>query len=126
VKKIVICIVYVLLSISVIWAGDAQHKSGWKAGVAEVVITPAQAMWMAGYALRTKPAEGKLHDLKAKALCLKDSAGYEVLLVTSDLLGFPKAVSDRIRDLLQKRMGLSKAQIILNSSHTHSGSLSSS
>ncbi|QJW91571.1 hypothetical protein HNV11_20400 [Spirosoma taeanense] len=98
--------------------GDA---AGWKAGVARVVITPKELLWMAGFAVRTHPAEGTLHDLWAKALALEDENGGQVVLVTADLLGFPKQVSDRIRNQLKTKYGLSKAQIILNSSHTHSG-----
>ncbi|HRQ88260.1 MAG TPA: hypothetical protein PLA50_05645, partial [Bacteroidia bacterium] len=45
---------------------------GWKAGAASVVITPSDALWMAGYGSRTAPAEGKETDLYAKALVLED------------------------------------------------------
>ncbi|MCE4565031.1 neutral/alkaline non-lysosomal ceramidase N-terminal domain-containing protein [Maribellus sp. CM-23] len=98
-----------------------QAGSDWKAGVAKVKITPHQDMWMAGYASRTSPSEGTLHELWAKALFLEDAAGQQVLLVTADLLGFPKTLSDQIRDRLEEQWGLSRSQIILNSSHTHSG-----
>ncbi len=33
--------------------------SAWKAGAVEVVITPEKNIWMAGYASRDHPAEGK-------------------------------------------------------------------
>jgi neutral ceramidase len=94
---------------------------GWKAGVAKVLITPEQSMWMAGYGARKHPSEGTLVDLWAKALAFEDSTGNKAVIVTSDILGFPKNVSDRIRDQIKARYGLSKAQVILNSSHTHSG-----
>ncbi|KQS33171.1 neutral/alkaline non-lysosomal ceramidase N-terminal domain-containing protein [Dyadobacter sp. Leaf189] len=98
----------------------AQNK-GWKAGVSKVVITPEGPLWMAGFAVRTHASEGKLHDLWAKALALEDADGKQAVLITSDLLGFPKAMSDEIRAQLFAKYKLSKAQIILNSSHTHSG-----
>ncbi|GAB3795190.1 neutral/alkaline non-lysosomal ceramidase N-terminal domain-containing protein [Spirosoma humi] len=94
---------------------------GWKAGTARVVITPKEPQWQAGYASRTHAAEGKIHDLWAKVLALEDETGKRAVLVTTDMLGFPKAMSDRIRARLNSQFGLSKAQIILNSSHTHSG-----
>ncbi|GAA4394541.1 hypothetical protein GCM10023187_00490 [Nibrella viscosa] len=78
-------------------------------------------MWLAGYAARTHPSEGKLHDLWAKALVLEDADGKRAVLVTTDLVGIPLAVSNAIRDQLQVAYGLSRAQILLNSSHTHSG-----
>ncbi|MBD2704098.1 neutral/alkaline non-lysosomal ceramidase N-terminal domain-containing protein [Spirosoma sp. BT702] len=97
------------------------NVAGWKAGVSRVIITPKQPIWMAGFAVRTHPADGTLHDLWAKALALEDETGKQAVFVTTDLLGFPKKLSDRIRDRLKTSFGLSKAQIILNSSHTHSG-----
>jgi neutral ceramidase len=104
-----------LLVISSTWA------KGWKAGVAKVIITPQESVWQAGYASRTHASEGKLHDLWAKALALEDEDGKKCVLVTTDMLGFPKAMSDRIRTQLNQLFSLTKAQIILNSSHTHSG-----
>ena len=95
--------------------------TGWKAGVAKVNITPQENMWMAGYAARGKPSEGVLLDLWAKALVLEDAEGNRGVLVTADLLEFPKTISDRIREQLKIKLGWDKAQIILNSSHTHSG-----
>ncbi len=54
-------------------AQTGKPETEWKAGVASVVITPEEPMWMAGYASRDKPSEGKTHDLFAKALALEDS-----------------------------------------------------
>ena len=104
-----------------LWAGYSPQTSGWKAGVAKIVITPREPLWMGGYSVREKPADGKIHDLCAKALYIEDTSGNKGLLITADLVAFSKVVSDRIRDGLQARIGLSRAQIILNSSHTHSG-----
>jgi len=94
---------------------------GWKAGVARMVITPAKSVWMAGYASREHGAEGTIHDLWAKALALEDSLGNRAVLITVDVVGFDKEISDRIREQLYQRLNLSKSQIILNASHTHSG-----
>jgi len=101
-------------------ANDDQ-VAGWKAGVAVTVITPEENIWMAGYGGRTRPADGKIHDLWAKALALEDSLGNRSVLVTLDLLGLSKPVSDRIREGLASELNLTKARMILNASHTHSG-----
>ncbi len=79
-------------------ANPEQEK--WKAGIATTVITPAQPMWMSGYAARTKPSEGKVHDLHAKALALEDNQGTRFVIVTVDLLG----VSRSLRDWLEKQV----------------------
>ncbi len=78
-------------------------------------------MWMAGYASRVHQSEGTLHDLWAKALALEDASGKQAVLVTADLVGIPQNISNQIRDQLESRFHLSRSQIILNSSHTHSG-----
>lgn len=97
------------------------QTQGWKAGISKTAITPEGSLWMAGFASRTHASEGKLHDLWVKALALEDASGQRSILITSDLLGFPKKMSDEIRDQIFAKYKLSKAQIILNSSHTHSG-----
>jgi putative membrane-bound dehydrogenase-like protein len=93
----------------------------YKAGVATTVITPQHSMWMAGYASRTKPSEGKLHDLHAKAVCLEDAVGKRLVLVTTDLIGIPRHVSVDVSAEVEKRYGIKRADLMLTASHTHSG-----
>ncbi|MFM8274193.1 MAG: neutral/alkaline non-lysosomal ceramidase N-terminal domain-containing protein, partial [Gemmata sp.] len=94
---------------------------GYKAGAASKVITPAEPVWMAGYASRTKPAEGKIHDLYAKALCIEDAAGKRLVLVTTDLIGIPRTLGAAVAAEAEKRYGIKRDEIILSASHTHSG-----
>jgi neutral ceramidase len=94
---------------------------GWRAGVEKMIITPDEPIWMAGYGGRDRPSEGVLHDLWAKALAIEDLNGNQAVLVTTDLLGFPQKMSNRIRDRIERMYGLSRSQIILSSSHTHTG-----
>src|SRR3954447_11427905 len=74
---------------SAIGQGPAPASS-WKAGAASAKITPDTNMWMAGYAARTKPAEGVELDLYAKALVIEDRAGAKWALITLDLIGVPR------------------------------------
>ncbi|MDX2033385.1 MAG: neutral/alkaline non-lysosomal ceramidase N-terminal domain-containing protein [Blastocatellia bacterium] len=92
-----------------------------KAGLARVTITPEKPVWMAGYAARTKPFEGKLHELYAKALAVEDARGNRIVIVTTDLLGIPGALTSEIAEHANKSYGLKRGQILFNSSHTHSG-----
>ncbi|WP_158858184.1 neutral/alkaline non-lysosomal ceramidase N-terminal domain-containing protein [Lunatibacter salilacus] len=101
--------------------GQSDPSYTWQAGVSKGIITPEKPMWMAGYAARTHEATETYHDLYAKVLVLEDQEKNQVVLVTADILGFPKKMSDRIRTHLQQKFGLEKSQIILNGSHTHSG-----
>lgn len=102
-------------------AQNTATNYNWKAGVSSVKITPSEAMPMAGFASRTHSSEGTLHDIWAKALLIEDSKGKRAVMISSDLLGFPKIMSDPIRDRIKTQYGLGRDQILLNSSHTHSG-----
>lgn len=117
------CLVFIGISLFTIplQAAVSSTGKGWKAGVAKVDITPSNTIWMAGYASRTKPAEGKMHSLWAKAVTLEDASGNRSIIVSTDMLGFPKGMSERIKAAIYRKHGISKAQIMLNSSHTHSG-----
>ncbi|MGD0011891.1 MAG: neutral/alkaline non-lysosomal ceramidase N-terminal domain-containing protein [Terriglobia bacterium] len=96
-------------------------RQAWKAGLAQVIITPQKPLWMAGYASRTKPSEGVIQELYAKAFALEDHSGKRAVLVTSDLLGFPAAVSHDITSRVEKQYHLTRDQLLLSSSHTHGG-----
>ena len=93
----------------------------WQAGVAKTVITPTQFMWMSGYGGRNKPAEGKVHDLWAKALILQDAQGKRCVLVTLDLVGIDRQLSEDVCTELKKRYGFERNEIMLSCSHTHCG-----
>jgi hypothetical protein len=95
--------------------------AGWKAGTARVAITPKQPTWMAGYGGRTKPSEGAVHDLWAKALVLEDPTGGRAALVSLDICGIGRDLSVQVRDALKSRLGLDRDRIVLACSHTHCG-----
>jgi hypothetical protein len=76
---------------------------------------------VAGYANRTKPSEGVVQELHAKALVLQDPSGERAILVTSDLLGFPAVVSRTIAKRAEKQYHLTRDQLLLSSSHRHGG-----
>lgn len=113
--------VVVLAALLTLVLANMSQADGWKAGAAKANITPPSSMWMAGYAARTKPAEGKMTDLWAKALVLEDPAGKRVVLVTLDLVGIERGLSAPLCEKLMKQHQLQRSQIALNCSHTHSG-----
>jgi hypothetical protein len=99
---------------------DLGAQNSWKAGVATVDITPDKPIWLAGYGSRTKPSEGVLQRIHAKALAIEDETGARTVLVTADLLGFVKEVSDPIADRVLREYNIPRARLALNASHTHS------
>src|SRR5262245_30012519 len=94
---------------------------GFKAGTASKVITPSEPLWMAGYASRNKPCDTKRHDLWVKALAIVDAAGNRCVIMTSDLCGIPRSVSEPVCAGVMKQTGLKREQILLTCSHTHCG-----
>ena len=99
------------------YAADAP----WRAGAARVNITPDNYMWMAGYGSRTAPASGKLTELWCKALVLQDANDQRGVVITLDLVGIDRTLSLQICDQLNKKFGLTRNQIVICASHTHSG-----
>ena len=70
--------------------------AAWQAGVAKADITPQEPIWLAGYSARTQPSAGVRQHIFVKALALKDDQGPVTVMVSSDLLGFPREVADPI------------------------------
>jgi len=110
-----------LLAIVTIGTDLIAAEPEWKVGLAQVKITPEQPLPMSGYASRTKPFEKVAADLYVKVMILEDEKGQRGAIVTSDLLGIPQAVADPIRLRIQKKIGVLGENILINSSHTHSG-----
>jgi neutral ceramidase len=110
-------------AVALVWASHSAIAAAplWKAGTAKAVITPKQSMWMAGYAARTRPADGTLHDLYLRVLAVEDARGKRAVVLSSDLLGISRSVAENVTRALHAKYGLSRDQIMLNASHTHSG-----
>ena len=76
---------------------------------------------MSGYSARTHPSDGVATDLWTKALALEDPKGGRVVIVTMDLVGIPRSISDTVAARVQKKYGLERSNIVFNCSHTHTG-----
>jgi len=115
--KFITTLAFCLLAMNVYSSGEYD----WEIGIAKSKITPQESMWLGGYAARDHAYEGILHDIWIKALAFKDRKGKMGVFVTMDLISIPKDLSNRVRDRLEEQYGLSRKQVILNVSHTHTG-----
>ena len=70
---LILILLIVISSSSILFSQNSSDE--WKVGVARQNITPQYPTWMAGYAMRTSPSEGKLHDIWAKAITFGDAKG---------------------------------------------------
>ncbi len=91
----------------------------WQVGVAKVVVTPESPTWLSGYGSRNKPAEGKVHDLYAKALAFESKQGTRLVLVTCDLGSMHYGIARPVAAAVEKSHGLPQSNLIINVSHTH-------
>lgn len=94
--------------------------SDWYAGVAAVNITPREPIAMAGWAGR-RISDGIAQEIFVRYLALRDANGRTCVLVSSDLLGLSRELSEELAQRAQAEFGLSRHQIIFNSSHNHAG-----
>ena len=108
------------LLLALAFAGPA-FAADFEAGVAKVKITPPPLFWMSGYASRTSPSVGVVQDLWARALALRDPEGHRAVIVTTDLIGLHHGISDEVFARAKKQFKLERADVLLTSSHTHSG-----
>ena len=109
-----------VIGLVVFWSFPAAAAE-WQVGIARTEITPEKPVWMAGYAARNRPAEGTVHPLWAKVLVIEDGRGEQAVIVTTDVIGFVREVSDAIGARVHERIGIERERILLNSSHTHCG-----
>jgi neutral ceramidase len=110
----------ILLAV-VILAFFSQINAQFNAGIARRVITPDTAVWLSGYAARTKPSTGVLHDIWAKALVIDDNKKNRIIIVTLDIIGLSHELAETISQRVIDQYGIDRSQLLLNSSHTHSG-----
>src|SRR5437879_376788 len=96
-------------------------SAGLRAGVGRIDITPDGPIWLSGYGDRTHPSTGVLTKLWAKALAIQDSKGGRVVIVSTDLIGLPRAITDAVAARIEKEYGLDRSRVMFNSAHTHTG-----
>jgi hypothetical protein len=99
----------------------AEEATGWRAGVAQITVTPAGPIWMAGFGARDKPSEGVWSDLRVKALSIQQGSAPPVVIVTADLIGFSTPIADAIATQVREKYGIARERLLLNASHQHSG-----
>ncbi len=94
----------------------------YQIGTAEIDVTPPVGMRMGGFGGRTHGAVG-IHDpLRSKAIAISDGDA-AALIITNDILNVSYEFMDELNAEIGKRCGLAAEQVLVNTSHTHSGPL---
>ncbi|MGN6437360.1 MAG: neutral/alkaline non-lysosomal ceramidase N-terminal domain-containing protein [Agriterribacter sp.] len=93
-----------------------------QAGAAEIKINPPLGSYLAGYQQNRK-STGIHDDLFAKAVVISNGEN-AIAIVTIDCIGLPYTLVQKIRDAVEQKIpegDLNANQVIVSSTHTHSG-----
>ncbi|MCM8821802.1 MAG: neutral/alkaline non-lysosomal ceramidase N-terminal domain-containing protein [Candidatus Omnitrophica bacterium] len=94
-----------------------------KIGYHKVDITPRTNTELCGYGFYLNRKSTGIHDnLFAKAVYIgADSLKNEILFISCDLIGINREIIVRIREKIEKETKIRPQNIIISSTHTHSG-----
>lgn len=95
-----------------------------QAGVGRTTITPPLGTWLCGYGGREHGCDSILDDLYATTLVLANDET-SVAIVTCDVCGLPTQQVATLRALVSERTGIPGSNVLINTSHTHSGPVTS-
>ena len=95
-------------------------ETGFPVGVAAVDITPPEPIRLTGYGNRVEPTAVISQHLWAKALAFGANDQRPSVLITTDLIGIPRHVTDEIARRL-RAASIERAQLAVTATHTHTG-----
>ncbi len=102
--------------LALVWFGLAPVQAAFRAGVAVRVVTPEPLLPVSGGMGPIQPATIKQGELTVRALVFEDG-DLKVALVSTDFLGFPAVLGDRVRALIK---GIPGDNVLIGATHTHS------
>ncbi|WP_428939260.1 hypothetical protein [Fontivita pretiosa] len=83
-------------------------------------ITPQPGVELSGFLYRVQPSLGAHDPLKLRCVYLVDG-DRRLLWLHADLIGLDSTFVTSLRQWVQRRLGLSPHQLVLSTTHTHSG-----
>lgn len=110
-----------LSSLTLLIAFDVNRAASdeWRVGFSRIAITPQELVWLYGYSNRTMPAQGKVHDLWAKAFVLQGRDKAKLVVITLDLGSINRGMLDAVITELATHYSIPRSHVVLNCSHTH-------
>ncbi len=100
---------------------DEAADRPWSVGYAEADITPAPGhAQMSGYGSE-RYAQGTHAPLLTQAIVLRDTDARTAILITADIAGFERVMTEAIRRDIARKHKVPAENIILAASHTHWG-----
>lgn len=90
-------------------------------GVAKIDITPDEPIRLSGYRTRREPTGQVDGRLWAKALAIGGENGDAAVLITVELVGITRTMTDDLAAKLQKKAGITRERLAVCVTHTHTG-----
>ncbi len=119
-STILVAMMLAVLPCSAARAGEAAERQ-WTIGYAEAEITPdVGQVQMSGFG-RERYAKGALAPLLTQTVVLRDRDGRTGVLITADIAGFGRVMTEAIRRSIARKHGIPPENVILAASHTHWG-----
>lgn len=117
---LIVVLVFVGLSVPSARADQAADRP-WSVGYAEADITPVIGhAQMSGYGSE-RYAQGTHAPLLTQVIVLRDADAHTAILITADLAGFERVMTEAIRRDIARKHNVPAENIILAASHTHWG-----
>ncbi len=88
--------------------------------MASIDITPDQPIRLTGYGNRARPAAVIGQRLRAKALAFGADGAEPAVLITADLIGVSRAITEDVSSRL-RAAGIERHQLAIATTHTHTG-----
>ena len=115
------CVAVVLFTVLPGMLSAQGPEKEWQVGASKADITPDMPVRLSGYGSRTQPTSEIDDRLFARAICLKHGQQPPLVLVSLDAIGLSASLTDRIHAKLKKLYSLERKQVVLCTSHSHTG-----
>lgn len=91
----------------------------WQIGASRIDVTPTEPVRLSGYAARVQPATEKDSNLFVRSFYMAHTDKEPLLVVSLDAIGISAAMTETINRTLESEFGMSRAQIALCTTHSH-------
>ena len=90
-------------------------------GVARIDITPTEPIRLSGYRVRAEPTIEVAERIWAKALAIGNDDQKPAVILTVELVGITRTITDRLAEKLTEEKGVTRNRLAVCVTHTHSG-----
>ncbi|MCM8825144.1 MAG: neutral/alkaline non-lysosomal ceramidase N-terminal domain-containing protein [Candidatus Omnitrophica bacterium] len=92
-----------------------------KAAFGKRIVTPPVGSGLVGY-FEKRIAKGVKDDLYVRSICL-DCEDNPVFVVSADFCWIEESVLERVKNMVEKKLGINNPGVVIHATHTHTGPL---